>query len=233
MAVSRAATKLAHAIEVFGIQINGWVCADFGCNAGGFTEVMLQHGAAKVYAIDTGYGALDWNLRKDPRVVPMERTNAIHVMLPEKIDLVTIDVAWTRQRHILPAAKRAILGKEISDVPISGSDASASDAGQVVPAERASAATGAMGSDAGNETAGISAGSIQQRGKVISLIKPHYEAHARQLRAGVLRAEELPAVLEHVKQEIQSAGFEILGWTQSPIKGAKGNVEFLALLQIA
>jgi 23S rRNA (cytidine1920-2'-O)/16S rRNA (cytidine1409-2'-O)-methyltransferase len=61
-----------------------------------------------VYAIDTGYGALDWRLRKDPRVVVMERTNAMHAELREAVNLVTIDVAWTRQRHILPAARRMI-----------------------------------------------------------------------------------------------------------------------------
>ena len=102
--VSRAGEKLEHALAGFGLEIAGHVCADFGCNAGGFTDCLLRRGAAKVYAIDTGYGALDWNLRIDPRVVVMERTNAMHVALPERVDLVTIDVAWTRQRNILSAA---------------------------------------------------------------------------------------------------------------------------------
>lgn len=104
--VSRAGHKLDHALTHFQLDVTGFVCADLGCNAGGFVDCLLQRGAAKVYAIDTGYGALDWKLRKDPRVVVMERTNAMHAQLPEKVDLVTIDVAWTRQRHILPAARR-------------------------------------------------------------------------------------------------------------------------------
>src|SRR5205823_6517116 len=77
-------------------------------NVGGFVDCLLQRGASKVYAIETGYGVLDWKLRKDPRVVVMERTNAMHVELPEKVSLVTIDVAWTKQRHILPAARRIL-----------------------------------------------------------------------------------------------------------------------------
>ena len=106
--VSRAGEKLDHALSTFRLDVNGFVCADFGCNAGGFTDCLLQRGAAKVYAVDTGYGALEWKLRKDPRVVPMERTNAMHATLPEAADLVVIDVAWTRQRNILPAAQRAL-----------------------------------------------------------------------------------------------------------------------------
>jgi 23S rRNA (cytidine1920-2'-O)/16S rRNA (cytidine1409-2'-O)-methyltransferase len=100
--VSRAGLKLDHALTAFAVDVTGLVCADLGCNAGGFTDCLLQRGAAKVYAVDTGYGALDWKLRKDPRVVVMERTNAMHVTLPEPVGFVCIDVAWTRQRRILP-----------------------------------------------------------------------------------------------------------------------------------
>src|SRR5437899_8186322 len=106
--VSRAGLKLEHALVTFGIDVTGWMCADLGSNAGGFVDCLLQRGASKVYAIDTGYGALEWKLRRDPRVVTMERTNAMHAELPEKVARVTIDVAWTRQRHILPAARRLI-----------------------------------------------------------------------------------------------------------------------------
>src|SRR3569623_3840043 len=105
MFVSRAGQKLDHALTAFAIDVAGLTCADLGSNVGGFVDVLLQRGAAKVYAVEKGYGVLEWKLRKDPRVVVMERTNAMHVTLPEKVDLVTIDVAWTRQRHILPAAR--------------------------------------------------------------------------------------------------------------------------------
>jgi 23S rRNA (cytidine1920-2'-O)/16S rRNA (cytidine1409-2'-O)-methyltransferase len=105
---SRAGLKLEHALVSFGIDVTGCVCADLGSNAGGFVDCLLQRGAKKVYAIDTGYGALEWELRKDPRVVAMERTNAMHVKLPQKVNLVTIDVAWTKQKNILPAARQML-----------------------------------------------------------------------------------------------------------------------------
>src|SRR3954447_21032229 len=108
--VSRAGQKLEHALAEFNLNVTGLVCADLGSNTGGFVDCLLQRGAAKVYAIDTGYGALEWKLRKDPRVVVMERTNAIHATLLEPVQLITIDVAWTRQRIILPAAARMLGG---------------------------------------------------------------------------------------------------------------------------
>lgn len=108
MFVSRAGQKLEHAIATFGIDVAGLICADLGSNTGGFVDCVLQRGAAKVYAIDTGYGVLEYKLRKDPRVVVMERTNAMHVKLPELVAFVSIDVAWTKQKHILPAARRLL-----------------------------------------------------------------------------------------------------------------------------
>ncbi len=106
--VSRGGDKLDAALTAFGLEPSGWSCADFGCNVGGFTDCLLQRGAARVYAIDTGYGALDYRLRKDPRVVVMERTNAMHVRIDGPVELVVIDVAWTRQEHVLPAAARVL-----------------------------------------------------------------------------------------------------------------------------
>src|SRR5437870_7172262 len=107
--VSRAGQKLDHALTTFGLDVAGAICADLGSNTGGFVDVLLRRGAAKVYAVDTGYGVLEWKLRKDPRVVVMERTNAMHVALPEKVEFVSIDVAWTKQRRILPAARRLLV----------------------------------------------------------------------------------------------------------------------------
>lgn len=177
--VSRAGQKLDHALSSFRVEVTGKTCADLGCSTGGFTDALLQRGAKKVYAVDTGYGVLDYKLRKDPRVVVMERANAMHVELPEAVDIVTIDVAWTRQRHILPSARRL----------------------------------------------------LAPDGIVITLIKPHYEAAAPLLRKGILPVEEIPAVLEAVKSDAKNAGFTVLIVAQSPITGAKGNVEFLAQLK--
>lgn len=105
--VSRAGLKLAHAFDAFPFNPAGLVCADFGCNVGGFTDCMLQRGAARVVALDTGYGTLAWKLRSDPRVETRERTNALHAEPPPGgVDLVTIDLAWTPQRLAVPAALR-------------------------------------------------------------------------------------------------------------------------------
>ncbi len=102
--VSRAGLKLEHALREFKFDVTGLVCADFGCNVGGFTDCLLQHGAKQVYAIDTGYGTLAWKLRNDPRVVVMERTNVLHAKPQATADVVTIDLAWTQQRLAIPAA---------------------------------------------------------------------------------------------------------------------------------
>jgi 23S rRNA (cytidine1920-2'-O)/16S rRNA (cytidine1409-2'-O)-methyltransferase len=104
--VSRGGDKLQAALNAFNVDVRGLVCADFGCHVGGFTDCLLQHGAAKVYAVDTGYGALAWKLRRDDRVVVMERTNALYAEPPEPVDLVTIDAGWTVQQRIIPVAKR-------------------------------------------------------------------------------------------------------------------------------
>ncbi|MDW8263073.1 MAG: SAM-dependent methyltransferase [Phycisphaerales bacterium] len=102
--VSRGGNKLDHALQAFGIDVRGWRCADLGCSTGGFTDCLLRRGALRVYAVDTGYGVLDWRLRTDARVVVMERTNAMHVVLPEPVELVVVDAGWTRQKHLLPRA---------------------------------------------------------------------------------------------------------------------------------
>ncbi len=107
--VSRGGEKLAHALEVCRIDVQGRVCADIGASTGGFTDCLLQAGAQRVYAIDVGYGQLDPRLRSDPRVVVMERTNARYLeRLPEPVSLVTIDVSFISLTHILPVAARLL-----------------------------------------------------------------------------------------------------------------------------
>jgi 23S rRNA (cytidine1920-2'-O)/16S rRNA (cytidine1409-2'-O)-methyltransferase len=106
--VSRGGLKLDHALRTWTLDVSGLICADLGCSTGGFTDCLLRRGAGRVYAVDTGYGVLDWSLRRDPRVVVRERTNAMHVVLPEPVNLTAIDAGWTRQRHILPSAARLL-----------------------------------------------------------------------------------------------------------------------------
>ena len=110
--VSRGGLKLAKAMDVFGLDLTGMICADIGASTGGFSDCMLQHGAAKVYAVDTGYGKLAWKLRTDERVVPLERTNARYLtreQIPEELDLASVDVSFISLRLILPAL-RGVLG---------------------------------------------------------------------------------------------------------------------------
>lgn len=104
--VSRGGLKLAHALDAFALAPDGLACADLGCNVGGFTDCLLQRGAARVYSVDTAYGELAWTLRNDPRVVVMERKNALHTPPPEgvRVALVAIDLGWTPQRLAIPAA---------------------------------------------------------------------------------------------------------------------------------
>lgn len=101
---SRAGEKLAHALTTFKIHVTGLTCADFGSSTGGFVDCLLQNGAVKVYTVETGYGVLDWNLRNDPRVIVMEKQNAMHVVLPEKVDFISIDTSWTKLEKIVPNA---------------------------------------------------------------------------------------------------------------------------------
>ncbi|MFW6157908.1 MAG: SAM-dependent methyltransferase [Planctomycetota bacterium] len=102
--VTRGGDKLEFALGAFDVDPAGRIAADLGSHMGGFVDCLLQHGAKKVYSVDTSYGTLAWKLRRDERVAVMERTNALHVELDEPVDLVTIDVGWTRQRLILPVA---------------------------------------------------------------------------------------------------------------------------------
>jgi len=176
--VTRSGLKLEHALKTFGVDVTGAVCADLGSHQGGFVDCLLAHGAAKVYSVDTSYGTLAWKLRNDPRVIVMERTNAMHVSLPEPVALVTIDVGWTRQRHVLPAAA-AMLGPG---------------------------------------------------GRIISLVKPQYEATETERVDGIVPEANLDPVLSRVRIDVKEAGLCLLGETRSPLRGGGGNVECLFLL---
>jgi 23S rRNA (cytidine1920-2'-O)/16S rRNA (cytidine1409-2'-O)-methyltransferase len=177
---SRAGAKLAAALHAFSLDVTGWVCADFGSHAGGFVDCLLRHGAARVYAVEPGYGVLDYRLRCDPRVVVHERTNALDFVSPEPCDLVTIDVGWTPQRIILPAARRG----------------------------------------------------LKPGGRVITLIKPQYEAPQEWLARGVLPSERLPEVLAVCRANVGALGWHIEAEAESPLRGHGGNVERLWLLAV-
>ncbi|AOX16522.1 TlyA family RNA methyltransferase [Kozakia baliensis] len=105
--VSRGGLKLAHALEHFDLDPTGCTCVDVGASTGGFTDVLLTHGAEKVYAVDVGHGQLAWKIRSDPRVVVLEKTNAralTHEQIPDPIDVVVCDASFIGLRTVLPAA---------------------------------------------------------------------------------------------------------------------------------
>ncbi len=191
--VSRGGLKLRHALDEFHIDPAGCTCADLGCSTGGFTDCLLQAGAARVYAVDTAYGQLAWKLRTDDRVTLIERSNALHTDPPgpavRGVDLVVIDLGWTRQSLAIPAALRWL-----------------------APA-----------------------------GRIITLIKPHYEQPAQSSRAHgrlpPLGEPDAERIALEVAESFPALGARVLGMTKSPILGRKGgkgeghgNIEYLALL---
>lgn len=179
---SRAGEKPEHALKEFKPDVSNLICADFGSSTGGFVDCLLQHGAQKVYAVETSYGTFDWKLRNDPQVVVMERQNAMYVTLPEKVDFITIDTSWTKLEKVVP---NALLN-------------------------------------------------LKPDGKIIVLVKPHYEAGQPRLVKGKLPEEFIPEVLVEVKIKLKGLGLEILGETESPILGEKvKNKEFLFYLKRA
>jgi len=176
--VSRGGDKLAAALDAFRLDVTGLVVADLGSHVGGFVDCLLQRGAVRVHSVDTSYGILAWKLRKDPRVVVRERTNAMHVTLPESVDLVTIDVGWTPQARILPHAETL----------------------------------------------------LAPGGRVVTLIKPHYEALSEMLEGGVLPEDKVDSVVESVTRDIAAAGWKVVSTADSPLRGHGGNREVFALL---
>ncbi|MBZ0283304.1 MAG: TlyA family RNA methyltransferase [Anaerolineae bacterium] len=116
--VSRGGEKLASALETFGIDATGQICADVGASTGGFTDCLIQNGAARVYAIDVGYGQIDYRLRRDSRVMVLERINARYLeKLPEQINLVTIDASFISLKLLLPVIKNWLL-PEATVIPL-------------------------------------------------------------------------------------------------------------------
>lgn len=188
--VSRSGDKLAAALEHFKLDVTGCICADLGSHVGGFVDCLLRREAARVYAVDTCYGTLAWKLRRDPRVVVLERTNAMHVSLTEPVDVVTIDLGWTPQAKILPNVVRLIAAPR-----------------RLKPAGRSG-----MGP------------------RVVTLIKPHYEAPEDLLADGVLPDTAVDQVVEGVLEQIAAKGWTVCDTFLSPIRGHAGNQEVFALL---
>jgi len=201
--VSRGGLKLEKALEYWRIDLQEKVCLDIGASTGGFTDCMLQHGAAKVIAIDTGYGQMDFALRNDPRVALLEKTNARYLtrdaLAPhekEEIAFIAMDVSFISATLVLPAVIRAAFHSSHSD---SHSD--------------------------------LYSDSRSQRGSrhVVVLVKPQFEA-GRELvgKGGIVRDEAVQqSAVAKVESSLAELGATDLESIDSPILGGEGNREFL------
>lgn len=179
--VSRGGLKLEKGLLTFGIVPSGWIGMDVGASTGGFTDVLLTHGAARVYAVDVGYGQLAHKLRTDDRVVVLERTNARHLtaeQVPDTVDIVVCDASFIGLRTVL-------------ETPLTF---------------------------------------LKPGGWLVALIKPQFEVGKERLgKGGVVRD---PALHQEVCDTMRDwlsgrPGWQVMGITESPIKGPEGNVEFL------
>ncbi|MBI4686675.1 MAG: TlyA family RNA methyltransferase [Nitrospirae bacterium] len=196
--VSRGGLKLEGAIKDFGIDVTGKTAMDVGASTGGFTDCLLQHGAKKVYAIDVGYGQLDWKLRNDQRVVVLEKANMRYLedfikrqgarvegqefedLIKGNIDMATIDVSFISLTKVMPEVIKF----------------------------------------------------LKKDGEIIALIKPQFEAERKDIKKGVVRDEAKRLdVVEKIKDEIMKMGLQVKGVIQSPIKGPKGNIEYLVYIE--
>lgn len=189
--VSRGGLKLEKAIDVFRVSPKDRICLDVGASTGGFTDCLLKNGAAKVYAIDVGYGQLDWSLRTNPRVVVMERVNARYLSRAELYgedqckdneiaDLAVIDCSFISLEKILPAVKDLL---------------------------------------------------NPDRSEIICLIKPQFEAGKGAVKKGVVRDPKVHSdVLNRIANFVSNLKLLPTACTFSPIRGPKGNIEYLMLL---
>lgn len=182
--VSRGGLKLEKAIQSFNIKLNGCYAVDMGASTGGFTDCMLMNGALKVYALDVGYGQLDYKLRVDPRVINMEKTNIRYLdttLIEEPIDFISIDVSFISLRHMFPVASEI----------------------------------------------------LKDTGAVMCLIKPQFEAGREQVgKKGIVRDSKIHVeVIENVIGYASDNGLFPHGLDYSPVKGTKGNIEYLLYLK--
>lgn len=182
--VSRGGLKLEKAIQSFNIKLNGCYAVDMGASTGGFTDCMLMNGALKVYALDVGYGQLDYKLRVDPRVINMEKTNIRYLdttLIEEPIDFISIDVSFISLRHMFPVASKI----------------------------------------------------LKDTGAIMCLIKPQFEAGREQVgKKGIVRDSKVHVeVIENVIGYASDNGLYPHGLDFSPVKGTKGNIEYLLYLR--
>jgi len=196
--VSRGGLKLEKALEHWRIDLHGKVCLDVGASTGGFSDCMLQHGAAKVIAVDTGYGQMDFGLRNDPRIRPLERTNARYLEpddIGEAVDFIAMDVSFISATLVLPAVIRAVFCANLpSNLTSSTAPAVSEFVRQIVVLVKPQF-------EAGRELVG---------------------------KGGIVRDEAAQrAAVDRVEAALLELGCARAEWIESPILGGEGNREFL------
>jgi 23S rRNA (cytidine1920-2'-O)/16S rRNA (cytidine1409-2'-O)-methyltransferase len=177
--VSRAGYKLEAALDAFGIDLKGKVAIDVGASTGGFTDLMLQRGASRVYAVDVGHSQLHYRLRNDPRVVCLEEVNARRIdpsLIPERCDIAVFDVSFISLKLVIPPVLNI----------------------------------------------------LKRPSGIVALVKPQFEAGKGMTKKGILKDEAtIISVVENIKEFLYSIELIVLGVIPSPVKGAKGNQEYL------
>jgi len=242
--VSRGGHKLEHALKHFALDVTGLVAVDLGASTGGFTDCLLQGGAARVFAVDVGQGQLAWKLRQDARVVVMEKTNARNLTPASFARKVASAILADVEPGILPGAKDAISAKALES-PISPIPISVGPGGKMPPStsSRRPDATSAPFDLAVIDCSFISLtkilppalGLVRADGRIVALIKPQFEAGKTEVDKGegVITDPEVHARVIRELQEFVSAidGTRWLGVTESPLLGPAGNKEFLVLIE--
>jgi 23S rRNA (cytidine1920-2'-O)/16S rRNA (cytidine1409-2'-O)-methyltransferase len=223
--VSRGGLKLERALDYWHIDVKGLACLDVGASTGGFTDCLLRRGAARVIAVDTGYGQMDFRLRQDPRVRLLEKTNArylTHEALGEFVSFVAMDVSFISATLVLPAVIAAAFPS--------------SDSGETGIPARQERDSGEMGVLARQERDSGETGVLARQGtnskkdkNVVVLVKPQFEAGREQVgKGGIVRDEAAQkAAVERVRQCLIQLGAQKTDHIDSPILGAEGNREFL------
>ena len=180
--VSRGAFKLIHAIEYFNLQVNNLICLDIGASTGGFTEVLLKNKAKKIYAIDVGTNQIHERLKKQEKIISLEKTNARYLnkkIIPDTIDLIVCDVSFISLKKVLNSSLCFL-----------------------------------------NKNGGI----------IIALIKPQFEANKKEINRGGIVTDSLvhKRICNEIKKWfVDECNMNVIGIVESPIKGSKGNIEFL------
>lgn len=203
--VSRAGAKLAQALDAFGIDPAGKVVADIGASTGGFTDCLLKRGARTVYAVDVNTKQLDWGLRRDKRVVLIEKNarNLVPDDFMERPDIITLDVSFISILKILPALRNVLMGVgKRTEIRGEGADKRPRAGGEGRPSD----------------------------GLLLALIKPQFEARRRQVdKGGVVRDRAVHAdVLKRIIIGAEEAGFRAHGLVRCATRGRTGNSEFFA-----